>query len=199
MRRMLKALEGAFTSKLHEHNGLHPCESDDGLLTLSHWLQKETVVFVRTVRHPLAIADSFVATRQESMRDRNPGLAQHDDERVVKFIRSESDGTDAQRDTLIETSTRAHKQWDHHLVEARYEDLANPGYRDLFALAVSKHMPDAGAAYRQLAGRLDAEWGSEPVRDGKLHRDITERVMGDERAAWFREQLQDIIEREGYE
>lgn len=195
MRRMLGALHDTYATKLHEHNPLHPCESDDGLLTISHWMLKDAVVFVRTVRHPLHIVDSFLATRTATMSDRNPSLACHSDERVERFIRSESEGVAAQREAL-EVMPKAEGR-EHYLIEVRYEDLESEDYRDWFADEVYRRLSTDAARHDSLRRRLHEEWGRRPTRDGKLNRGWDWVMDGETEARWT-ERLADVIEREGY-
>lgn len=197
MRRLLGPLKHTYVSKLHEATRLHPWQSEEGLLDIQQWMLKDTLVFVRTLRHPLDVVDSFLALRRTEMRENNPSLVEHDDQRVLDFIRRESAGFHGQRAELL---VRAEERgWDHHVVEVRYEELDEQWRRDEFAWSVCRHLSTPERSYGSLTARMEEEWKLRPVRDGKLRAGITGRVMTEEEEQRWRRALADVMEREGYQ
>lgn len=192
MQRALAELSAALTEKIGEGSMFHPCRSTRGLLDLAHLFAGRRVAFVRTVRHPVEIAASFVATRTFVEDDPTSfeGLAKNTDRDVVEFIRSESSGFAAQRHLI------GSHDWPHALFEVRYEDLAGEGYRSNLAddvtavLGLGRHERDA------LNAALD-EFNTEPARPGRLSRGKDPVTQKQRRmfAHWLRK----TIRREGYE
>lgn len=197
MRRLLGPLKDTYVSKLHEATALHPWRSKRGLLDISQWMLKDRLVFVRTVRHPLNVVESFLALRTDELRQNNASLAAHSDERIIAFIVGESEGAAAQRHEV--ERNRADKGWEHHFVQARYERLGDESYQREFAWDVCRHLSTPERSFQSLTRRLAEEWKQRPVRDGKLRAGMDERIMTDGEEARWRAALQDVIEREGYE
>lgn len=105
MRHILKRLSGVFAFKLAEGRVLHPCQSGDGLVELHKILRHKRLVLVRTVRHPLELAESFVALRDPRLHEAGgvpENLAKFSDERAVEFVRLESENTARQRAALLD-------------------------------------------------------------------------------------------------
>lgn len=55
--------------KIPEWHGTHPCVSNNGLVSLQ--LLLDNVLFIRIVRNPIDIMESFYATKQEKYKDLN--------------------------------------------------------------------------------------------------------------------------------
>lgn len=182
MWRCTKAM-GVFAWKLTENSAFHPCWSDSGLTELVKSLHKHPTVVIRTVRHPLEIAESFAATRTDALRAHTPGLAQNDHDDVVRWIRSESEGFHKQTAIARE------------VIEARYDDMPDPAYRSRLVERVREGL--GSEAGKKLRRALDT-FGGSPARKGRLSAGLG-RVLTDEEREWYREQLADVIEREGFE
>lgn len=192
MQQALAKLKTPLTEKIGEGSLLHPCRSHDGLRTLSHLFASRPVVFVRTVRHPVEIAASFVAARHltEEEPESFSGLAKNSDADVLRFVRSESVSVADQREHFAETD------WPHELIEVRYEDLSAKDYREIVA---SKIVSASGVTDKEkwpLIAKLDT-FGVRPTRPGRLSHGV-DPITSKHRAE-FAHQLADVIQREGYE
>lgn len=185
MRHCLKAMANVFVTKLPEGRVLHPCISPDGLIELSHWLQHENLTLVRTVRHPVEIAASFVALRRPELAAGTPNLAGKSDDWIVERLRSESQNVAAQHEFL-------RSEYPHHrFIEISYEGLAVEAHREEFAATITK-----GVNRRKLREAL-ATFGTKPVHQGRLSEGLGD-VLTPAQRAWFTSCLRPVIEREGY-
>lgn len=183
--RALATMRAAIVAKIHEGSVLHPCQSDRGLVELSRLFRNQSVTLVRIRRHPLEIAESFVAARDDrTFGPEMEGIASHSDRAVVAFVQSESEAVDAQRDHFAAS--------DHRLVEVRYEDLSEPSMREQLAGETTRTPADNRRVREALA-----RFGTAPARAGRLSAGLGS-VLSDAQRAAFRAELADVIEREGY-
>ena len=187
MEKTLRSLQGVLSVKLHEFLLQHPCQSRDGLLDLAHFFNRRRLVIIRTVRHPLEIAESFVA-----LRSQNEDTFVHrkkTDAEVVQFINMESVNVRRQSAKLLESLPD-------RFIEIRYEDIPDPKKAGSFVDEVVRHLPHQKQNHANLTTALK-NFGKVPVRGGRLSRGLG-RVMAQEQREWFRERLGDVIRREGY-
>lgn len=162
--------------KLNEHHALHPVHSRTGLYDLARLFATERLILVRTVRHPMEIAESFLATRQHG--DGSSGLARKSDDEIWRMVAEESTSVMVQRPLLEEVGVP--------LIEVRYEEF--PGLADkLGAHLDTKPMAERLAYYR-----------TESVREGRLLHG-QDRVSTDAERAFFAMRLDPIARREGYD
>lgn len=195
------SLDGVFVSKIPEqapnHPAFHPARSwgawataAEGLVALSRWLQKEDVVFVRSVRHPMEIVRSLVAARK--MGEENVGgIASNSDEDVVDWIRSESQNFARQAGWL------ASNPYGHRIVTVRYELLDGASRRKAFANEVCRGLPNAEENLDRLYRNLNQRWKTKPARPGRLSTGV-EADLSEDQLAYFEAALAGTIEREGY-
>jgi len=196
MRNVLGRLQGVFAFKLAEGRHLHPYKNPDGLVDLHRMLRHRRLVLIRTVRHPLEIAESFAALRDPQLHEVDGApmnLAKFRDPKAVEFIRIESENTALQRAALLEPEHKHEGLW---FIEIRYEDLADAKKRARFVRQVTDPLPTPEKNHEILARAL-TEFGTKPIRRGRLRAGLG-RITTPQRRAWFREQLKDVIEREGY-
>lgn len=203
MRDVLRALDGVFVSKIPEQAPNHPAfcpgkswgaeeASEGGLVALSQLGQKETLVFVRTVRHPMEVVRSLLATQEPGLREKAGGLASNSDENIVAWIRSESANFQAQASWLLANP------YGHRLVQVRYELLDGAARRKRYAKAIASGLPDEDEQWRRLYKALNRRWKKKPSRAGRLSSGI-EPDVSEERLDFFRRELAETVEREGYE
>jgi len=194
MQLCLKRLPDILAMKLPEMRKLHPAKSADGLIELARWFSGLgwDLTFVRTVRHPVEIVESFEAARfHPALKDEVAGLARNTDADVLRWIRSESEGFHAQCETLRQLHDTSRKvRRPVQIVEVRYENLASEAQRGAYARLIAPNHP-------QVLEEAFAEFGRTPARTGRLSHGIGRMLNGDRRA-WFEKELADVIEREGY-
>ncbi len=191
--RCLSALHGIVSLRIPDGAKLHPSKTPDGLISLAATLYDRDVVFVRIIRSPLDIVDSFLALRKLT-----PGAARANDtnERIVRWIVSEHVNMAMQRRTLI----KPQELWGRHsVVELRYEDMASAEGREAFVNEIVPLLPDSAVNRVRLLGELET-FGNRPYAIfGKLKAGLDGPVMTPEERAYFAEQLHDVIEETGYE
>lgn len=202
IRRALGQLEGVFVSKIPEQAPNHPsfverqswgaaASSEEGLIGISRWMQKEHLVLVRTVRHPMECVRSLLAAREPELREKIGGLADNSDEEIVEWIRTESLNFHRQVGWLLANPYR------HRLIQVRYELLGKRGRRRDFAEKVCSTLPDPEENTDRLARWLHDTWKEKPARIGRLSSGV-EPEISEERMEFFLEALAPTIEREGY-
>ena len=187
MEKCLLSLRGVLTVKLPEGRLLHPCQSVDGLVDMCHWFQHRKLILIRTIRHPLEIAESLVALRTQSPH--HGALWKKTDDWVVRIISAESERVLEQRPKLLALPYG-------RFIEVHYEDLADPERVDAFVTDVVHSLPDMELNRVNLTRALGT-FGKIPVRNGRLARGL-DRAMEPEQREWFRRQLTGVIKREGY-
>lgn len=195
MAKSMECLNGVETQKLKEIARLHPCLSRDGLLRLSEVFCETRLVLVRTVRHPLDVVRSFYALRKIEERG---GVGRNGDQRIYHFIRSESESTNEQIQRI-----RYDKPWclyDVHVIEAKYECLADPDARIGFIRDLCELLPNERENRQALENHFKATFGKREAaaREGRL-KSGTGVVLDKARKAWWEENLHHILTREGYE
>lgn len=194
LQKALRSLRGVYTAKLVEHAKIHPCHSENGLINLAGNLRSPGVTFVRIVRHPIEVADSFVATRSSELTDLTGTIPKYSDDVIVRWITSESENSTAQRPWFGQGETHG-SRW----VEVRYENLATEEGQTLFVEAVCRDLTEPEENAARLSKALEA-FGDpdEAANYGRLSHGV-DWAMNDEQAAWFLEKLASVMEREGYE
>lgn len=168
-------------TRIKEANFVHPCRSTEGLIGLSQLLDGS--LFIRIVRDPVEIVESFYAKRDA--RSKNPFRGVNDDDRIIEFIESERINVDRQ--------IRFAKEHDipFRLIEVSYEQLGTgTGKRD-FADALVKEIPVVPNLFSETVGYLKKTWNVVPAREGRLSLGITERLASDEMRSRARE-LRDL-------
>ena len=184
--------------KLTEARILHPCQSEDGLIELHTLLRKKHVVLVRTVRHPMEVAESFLALQNPATWPpdaKRPGLANFTNARFAGFVTRESENTALQRPALLAPDYR-HRGLS--FIEIRYEDLADGAGQEEFARLVAEKLPEPDTNFQILVDAL-RDYGENPVGVGRLFAGggVVE-PMGERERSWFAARLAGVAEREGY-
>jgi hypothetical protein len=180
---VLNAGDGYHYNKIGEGDRLHPCNSRDGLINLCQLYRRRGVLFVRTVRDPVAIFNSFYGARHLVSTHQTHGLslygiANNDDERIYKFIESERDSVKEQMsDAYGPTPSRPSIQ--SRVITVEYEKLSDQEYRDNLyeTLIMSIHsirLIKNKDSTIPLKNALD-NFGKHSVRDGLMN-----HGMGDE-------------------
>ena len=188
--KVVSAMRSAFTSKLPEQRMLHPCQTRKGLIDLTKWFRRNRLVLVRTVRDPMEVCESFEALRT-SADINEPVMSEYTDEDVLWWVRNESAYFNHQFQWLHDYAPPHHR-----LVQIRYERLRTMQGRVNFAYDVTDGLEDPEDDYARIMEAF-ARYEDTPVRHGRMSAGLGE-VLTPERRAWFREQLADVIEREGY-
>ncbi len=194
--RCLSPLLGVFAFHLPDGAKLHPSKSKEGLIQLDALFWNHRVVWVRIYRSPLDIVESFLALRQlkpDVARARDP------DAQIVRWIKTEHLHVAEQRSVL-----RTHQDnWErHHLVEVKYEALANERGRQVFADRLGNLLPRRRANQERLLDQLGT-FGSKPANLGKLKARkkgirVEGPLMTPEQREYFTTELWPIMEAGGY-
>jgi hypothetical protein len=88
------------TGKIAEGHSYHPIRSDHGLIDLSYTFQRCNLVFVRTIRDPISIFESFYHARKVQMGN----LGKVEDDSIKQMIElEETNTTEQSKDTAIVT------------------------------------------------------------------------------------------------
>ncbi len=147
---LLKTILGDVTDshqKISEGSPFHPCQSDLGLLDIRRLFRDHETKFVRIVRDPMQVAESFVAARSDVFGDEMEGLRKHSDQKVVEFVLGEFYGVNVQREALGDS-----------LVELSYDMMSNEEY---------PAYAEEESGIEGLARAIRDRWG-QPVRPGRL-------------------------------
>jgi hypothetical protein len=80
------------TGKIAEGHSYHPIKSNHGLMDLKYTFQRYNLVFVRTIRDPISIFESFYHARKVQMGN----LGKVEDDSIKKMIELEKINTVAQ-------------------------------------------------------------------------------------------------------
>ncbi len=175
MQRVLQS--GDFDSqKIREGDRLHPCQSNYGLISLAQLFRNDSVIFIRTVRDPAAIFESFYAARIIPGMTRPPvqgmirmqhNLGMVTDERIYQFIVKERANTEAQIQKAEKLPFRF------QLIQVQYDELFFEPGQDRFLADLSHYIGDVRHV-REAVKRL---WGKSPVREGRLSAGIKESLL----------------------
>jgi len=180
--RCLNALHDVAVLRIPDGSQLHPSKSAQGLIAVSGLLFNHHVVFVRIVRDPMAVVDSFLALRQIAPR---AARARDSNARIVEWIVNERRNVPLQIPQLLV----ARRGWGtRSFVEVRYEDLADEEARAQFVDELVATLPDPPLNCARLLAAL-AQYGREPVIGGKLREGIISEVMTQRERTYFTEHL----------
>lgn len=184
---MLDAGGGCVHQKMAEWSPLHPAQSATGLVGLGRTFIHHRLVFVRVVRHPLEVCESFYGAKLIARRSgKCKGIASNGDDAIAAFIENTSRNSHEQRAAM---GREPLSKYGHGFIELRYERIGEPGYvRD-----VCGELPGAD----KIAAYAESAWGVAPVRTGRLSEGIGS-ALPDGRRAWFAERLAESIERDGF-
>jgi len=194
--RCLSSLVGVFAFHFPDGAKLHPTKHNDGLIQLDALFWHHRTIWVRIVRHPLDIAESFLALRMVTPEG---ARAKDSDPQIVRWIVNEHKHVRVQR-KLLQLQDPA---WEpHHLIEVRYEDLAQAKGREAFAEELTALLPRRDANPKILLDEL-ATFGVKPANMGKLRAirmDKLEKgpVMTPTERVYFEKELATVIIEGGY-
>lgn len=177
--------------KMNEHVSFHPCRSASGLLEFERAFHAHRCVFVRIVRDPLEIARSFVFTRRRAAAF--GGLARNSNERIVKWIWSESHNVRWQRSQTLHGRTSGRLT----IVTVRYEDLAARGYREELADVIAGTARLSEVQQRAFFVAL-GDFGRRSKRPGRLSFGFEDDPLTEDELDYFTRELAAIRKREGY-
>ncbi len=162
--------------KIREGDRLHPCQSAYGLIALCQLYRADNVVFIRTMRDPVAIFESFYAGRVIPKMSRPPitgmvrmmdKLGKVSDERIYAFIEKECANTKTQ----IQKAKKL--PWRFQLVQVQYDDLFSEKEQDRFLTDLSHYIGDV----RTIRKAITSLWGKKPVREGRMSAGIKESLL----------------------
>jgi len=194
--RCLSSLAGVFALYLPDGAKLHPSKSPEGLVLLDALFWNHRAIWIRIIRHPLDIVESFLALR---MVTPEAARARDSDQRIVEWIVNEHRHVKAQRKLLGQQNPN----WEpHHLIEVKYESLANPKGRKMFAKNLVKLLPRRKANHAHLLEQLDT-FGVKPANMGKLRAAKMGKlgrgpVMTPAERIYFEKELATVITESGY-
>jgi len=194
--RCLSSLVGVFSFHLPDGAKLHPSKHKDGLIQLDALFWNHRTIWVRIVRHPMDIVESFLALR---MVTPDAARAMDKDPQIVQWIVNEHKHVRVQR-KLLKLQNPA---WEpHHLIEVRYEVLAHPEGREAFAEELAALLPDHTENLQHLLGEL-ATFSVKPANMGKLRAIRMDKlkngpVMTPAERVYFEKELATVIIESGY-
>lgn len=175
--------------KLTEGNLLHPCKSDNGLYMIKVLFHKHKVLFIRSIRNPYEIYNSFRAARQDHYS--NDGVGRNSDERIFKFIHNESNNVLAQKHWF-----EKHKV-EYDLIEVKYESLSTPAGQTEFLSKVGKFITNP--TDKLMLSRKIKTFGVKPVREGRLqHGEVGQGFLSLPEKVDIYNNLEDVFKLEGY-
>jgi len=184
---MQKVMTGCLSDyqKIREGDILHPCNSDNGLVSLAQlYRDGYTVLFVRTVRDPVDIFESFYAVNYLHKKrlggQHKPGMApllgkmtknmmENTDEKIFEYVLNDHFHTEKQKNL--------YQPWPFNLIEVGYKALhTEEGQREFISrLAI------AGEERQVRIGRnMKDIWGVKPVREGRMSHGMTESLLSDD-------------------
>ena len=192
--RNLKAVD---VMAFREYHSFHPCKSDEGMIGLARLFRRHDLIFVRIKRHPMEIAESFVATRLDSVRI-GGFLPFNSNERVVKWIKDGIENFHLQMKVAEVNDKKRPFPW--KVVQVRYEDLGTPKGRDDFVEALDVAIRAGYCSIDSLRRFLDNTFGKKKhaVIAGRLRSGLG-CVLSEEERVFFKSELQGVIEQDGYE
>ena len=171
--------------KIREGDKAHPCQTDTGLLMLAQLFRDRNVVFVRSVRSPLGIFESFYAAKHiHETTGSLGGLAGNTDERIRKFILDERNNTSTQ---VLEHSMLVEREGVNaatlgrlDIVEFDYDTMRDRSVQHEFIANVCEHVHAGGRSglSRLLSTRLlDFGDAGAAARRGRLSERITKSLV----------------------
>ena len=90
VRSLLLGVSGFEYERIREGDLVHPCRSGDGLIGLTELFRDRNVIFIRSVRSPREIFESFYAGRKLRGRHHEmAAIAKYDDAGIFKYIDAE--------------------------------------------------------------------------------------------------------------
>lgn len=187
----LSALQGVFAFRLADGSMLHPSKSTTGLEAVDCLFYDQRLIFVRIIRSPMEIVESFL-----HLRNSLPSVAraQDADAMIVRWIVNERVNVRAQRDGL----TLERDDWQRHsFLEVRYEDIGTKSGRKVFADELAALLPDAQANRTLLLDRLGL-FGRRKISYGRMKAGISRSVMTADQREYFLEHLGGTMESDGY-
>jgi hypothetical protein len=116
---MLSRGVGLIAGKIAEGHSYHPIHSDHGLLNLSYTFQRCNLVFVRTIRDPIKIFESFYHARKVQMGN----LGKVGDDSIKRMIESEEINTLKQSREIIIVTLDFNRMQEHSYISEKIHDI----------------------------------------------------------------------------
>jgi len=195
--RALHQIKGAVVSRFREPMFFHPAKSKTGMLGLAQVFAEHHLVFVRIVRHPIEVAESFVAAR--TVLKLSDGLARNSDKSIVEWIACEAENFWAQMRFMRNPEGGwAKVPW--RVVQVRFEDLGSPAGRASFVWWLRDALP-SGFDLKPVVRYIEKNWGKpeRAVRPGRLSAGVQESVLTPEQRKFFERELAWTAELNGYD
>lgn len=186
---------GYLNTRINEGTPLHPRNDYHGLLALVKTFVYRRVVFVRTIRHPVDVVNSWLVVHPEVLEDRRKF------EDFLDMYEAESDGVKKAREEIFSTQYGEKPSGEPRIVdvtfaEIQYENLGDQRVREKFFRKVSQKVPDADANFWKWNSYVESVWNVEPVRKGRLQSGIMHQQLPDDWLQQIRSELSKVIERE---
>jgi len=205
MQAILQRLQGVYHHKIDENYRLHPCQ-EGSLLDLAQIFSTtgDNVIFVRTIRNPIDIMESFYYARlweKERFGDKvGPGiggLSYLTDEDIKTWIIYEDNYTSVLKKSM------SNFKWNHRgrlrHIEIRYEDLHKEGGQNLFIASLCGELPDDDVNRANLYQAFKELWNKKPVREGKLSREYQGQIIPEETKKKLCDDFYHILKKNGYD
>jgi len=199
---LLRALETLGALNVHvlrasEFWKCHPCRSDLGLVGLAQLFHEHQIVFVRIKRHPLDVARSFMAVRKGLVR-MGGGLGLNTPERVSQWIHQESEGFWKQVELVQSWPKDAKTKFPFRVLEIKYEHLGIGSVLHQYSLWLNSNLHINPYPFEDFVA---SNW-KKPKKAaiaGRLRSGVSNEVLTPDELQFFRRELKDVCEREGYD
>lgn len=149
---MLSQGAGFITGKIAEGHSYHPIRSKHGLLNLAYTFQKYNLIFIRTIRNPINIFESFYHAKQMKIE----GLDGQEYSSIKKIIESEEANTKIQSIENIK------------IITLDFDKLISPQYSNEKILEISGHTPEQAKNTEIFSNFIENKYNNKPIRQGRL-------------------------------
>ena len=179
---ILLKLKGVYYRKIPEWHGIHPCQSSDGLLSLN--LLLDNILFIRTIRNPIDILESFYMFRQPKYKDHV--FSKWIDWEILNFIINEELNTRRQIN---------HEHWRSKIIKISYDRMKDKDYILPIIDNILKHIDnkDSEDFNRDILISGFESFGKEPARIGRLSEDFKKKLLTYKERVRFKKILERIL------
>lgn len=211
MQKMLAQGKGYIPVYIREYDTLHPCNSSWGLLLLARCLCKSAPIFVRTIRNPHDIFDSFYTLNHLGRM-----AEKIEDETIYSLIWKESKNSALQAEGLVTKEAKPIVWRDIQgypvqskaagvtdglrpkIITVRYEDLADTKARLVFLEELTSSLKLGQENHKIFLKYIEDVFLKVSVRVGRLKSGIT-NLVPPEKHREIKRRLKDIFVMGGYD
>jgi len=155
---LLRAGTGYTYGKIGENDPCHPCNSGTGLLHIKKTFRDYNVVFIRTVRNPIQIFESF----RHAHKTNDGEIGKKADIEIKRYIQNEERNTKEQAGKV-------------RILTVKFDMLSNDSYVEKVMTTFKKHFPNAEHNTNILRKYIHKNFNHFPVRPGKLQSGVKDR------------------------